>query len=739
MNRTSLTAGGFARHRTLWIPVALFAALGATAATMYARSTVPVNLRGIVIGAQFTPPVGSAAPSTVPSYYRTARVCVDLNDNAVCDPTEPGTTTDIAGQFFLRSPGAGPIVAEITTTSLNNGGPVDRRVVFRAPVEAIAEGASGSGALAASSVVVSPLSTEIARVMAADGIPYQTAKQNLSARLGVQVAQTFGDLNKMPDGDARQTVLQECVILNTRFTLAATMVDRGDVSPAALAINPNATLPVISMKEAQEASMNLEGIPRYDNIFIIILENKATASIKNSPFAPRITQWLQNNNQLTSYFANGNPSEPNRIGVSSGDDWGVTDDSAWNCIPAGDAADAVEDTPPAGLNPCTAATNHNLKRPNLFSAMTHKGMTWRLYSESENPGRDFRLNGASDTTIVAADHTYTAAEPVGAIGNSGLQLTFSGSLYQTKHNGSVSFQDVRNEWDFVSSNRTMGGGQWDDALRTSSKTPIGWNVDQLGADLASGDVGNLNFLEPDQCDDMHGTTITGRDGTGATGTASDCDGGNKNIYRGDIYTDNLIRRIQASPLWQNQQKRVAIVIMFDEATATTGFNSCCGWNPAGKPGRTGNGTVQGPLVKDQAGNVAIDPTVALYANGNKGHGTSIFGVITNQPLAPKGIVDSDAYSHVSFVRTLQDMFGLSDPGDDWSYMNRSKYTEKFIAAHIALLPEYVGSADTHFDAVRPMNHVYVIPNDYQQKSGFLTPPGAQIGPDATQRNVWAIK
>jgi hypothetical protein len=84
------------------------------------------------------------------------------------------------------------------------------------------------------------------------------------------------------------------------------------------------------------------------------------------------------------------------------------------------------------------------------------------------------------------------------------------------------------------------------------------------------------------------------------------------------------------------------------------------------------------------------------------------------------------------------MFGLADPGNDWSYMNRSKYTQGFIAAHLARLPEYADSADPHFDAVRPMNHAYVIPADYLQKSGFITPPGPQQGPDVQQLNVWAL-
>jgi hypothetical protein len=82
---------------------------------------------------------------------------------------------------------------------------------------------------------------------------------------------------------ASADVLKESVLLSAaRF--AAKMVDR-DVSPAALAADPNATGPAITMKEAQLAVMNLEGIPRYDHVFLIVLENKATSSIKNSKYA----------------------------------------------------------------------------------------------------------------------------------------------------------------------------------------------------------------------------------------------------------------------------------------------------------------------------------------------------------------------------------------------------------------------------------------------------------------------
>ena len=134
--------------------------------------------------------------------------------------------------------------------------------------------------------------------------------------------------------------------------------------------------------------------------------------------------------------------------------------------------------------------------------------------------------------------------------------------------------------------------------------------------------------------------------------------------------------------------------------------------------------------------------VASYGKGNRGHGESVFFMLNNQPDAPKGLADSDAYSHFSFVRTLQDMFGLADPKVDASYMNRSKYTERFIAQNILNLPEYAGSADTHFDAVRPMNHAFAIPATYTQKQSSdidTVAHPAQVGPDATQVNLWSLK
>ena len=720
---------------------------------------------GVLTASAFKP--GSATdPVIAAGYYSGATVCVDSDGNGRCDSGEPAAVTDANGRFSLSLSGPSALIADIGTSARNTatGASVPTREVLRVTLDQVKEQGT--------SVVVSPLSSEVARLIEANGTSYAVEKQNLATRLGVSADAVLGDVNTAA-GSTQTAMLAESNALNNRFAYATTKLDRGDLYPDALA-NPGgdprlsgmagvttATATVadsrkkITFLQSQQAAFNVEGIPRYDNIFIVMLENKATSSILNSAYAPKINGYLKAGNQLVSYYATGNPSEPNYTALGGADDWGITDDSQWNCDATG--ANAVQDTPvPDNTQPglskspfaatCTqkTAVNHNIVgKPNLFNAITSAGLTWRTYSESMNPGQDFRTDSVADTAVTAKDNVYapgTLGGNAAAIGDPNLVLPLPGGLYKTKHHPGMAYQNVRSAPEWKYSNRTMGGGQWDAALKNSTDytIPANYDYDQFGTDLASGNVGNLNFVVPDQCDDMHGISVKG---AGGTGTASDCSSVSNNvsntavspiITRGDNYVDYTVKRIQASPLWKNTQKRVAIVLMFDEGSATSGFNSCCGWNVA-------NSTVANPIRRNADGTWSVDASITNYTNGNRGHGESIFGILTNQPDAPKGVSDSDAYSHFSFVRTLQDMFQLADPADDASYMNRSKYTEAFIAQNIMNLPEYAGSADTHFDSVRPINHAFVIPAGYTQKQSGDVATAAQVGPDANQFNVWSLK
>jgi len=755
-------------HSKSLVSIAVATALLSVAGA--SQADAPQVVRGTVAGTLFTPPVNATNPAssnsgkTVPSVYAGAQVCFDLNNNGACDAEEPTTKSSPIGGFTLVSKTPANIIAVIPTTATNNGQRVTQRNVFRVSSQQISAETKSPAPFA--SIAVTPLTTEITRMIENDGLSYDQAVATIAERIGVEAASVTSAPSTITDPAQLQAVETEDVVLTNRFAFAAKTVDRGTFS---------------NIPAAQQAAMNIEGIPRYDHIFIVMLENKATNSIVNSPYAPNINSYLAANNQFSNYYATGNPSEPNYTALGGGDDFGISNDDQWNCNATGPNAPQdlplpTKDVPGLESSPFTAIctdtplVNHNiLNRPNLFNALTSAGMTWRTYNESMNPGQDARTDSVADAAVTAPDHVYapgTLNSNLATIGDPNLVLPLPAGLYKTKHNPAMAYQNVRSAVEFKSSNRTLGGGQWDANLKNSTAyaIPSGYDFDQFGTDLQTGNIGVLNYVIPDQCDDMHSITVQGTEpGSTTKIAASDCSGvsngnspapndsHNNIIARGDSYVKYLVEKIQAAPIWQNRSKREAIVLMFDEGSATSGTNSCCGWNP-------GNSTVAQPLIQNPDGTFSVDTSTANYTFGNRGHGNSIFAVITNQPDAPKGIKDSDAYSHFSFVRTLQDMFGLADPANSGSYMNRSKYTEDFIAANILNLPEYNGSADTHFDAVRPMNHKFVIPTNYVEKqssdenairagsfpagSGQTGNPAGtvspQVGPDSNQTNVWAV-
>jgi hypothetical protein len=742
----------------------------ACAASMTTQVTCTGGVAGVVASSLLVP--GSTTDPTVQGgYYQGAKVCSDLNDNGKCEAGEPSATTDASGHFQLVTQSPAPVIADIGTTAVNtaNGSTNPSRNVFRTAAAQLTDQGVN--------VVISSASTEVVRQMEANGTLYAAEKQNLATKLGVATGNVLADPNGIVGPD-KTVVLREEVVLAGRFGYAVTKLDRGDLYPDALAVpggdpeltglagvtaatatTPDTRTP-ITFHQAEQAAFNVEGIPRYDNIFIVMLENKSTQAMLGSAYAPKINGYLHANNWVASYYATGNPSEPNYTALGGGDDFGIVDDNQWNCDATG--ANTPTDLPlptssAPGLanspftSPCTKnLANHNITgKPNLFNAITAAGMSWRTYSESMNPGQDFRTDSIADPAVTALDDIYApgtlgTTNNASQVGTTGLLLPLPAGLYKTKHHPGMAYQNVRSAPEFKYSNRTLGGGQWDANLLNGSKyaIPAGYNVDQFGTDINSGAVGQLNFVIPDQCDDMHGITVQGQvNGAGPTNVnASDCSSVSNNVAvgtggniltRGDNYVDKLVQKIQASPIWQNQQKKVALVLMFDEGNSTTNLNSCCGW----KAGKT---AADAPLV--QSGSTfSQDTSVVQYGSGNQGHGRSFFIVLNNQPSAPKGIKDTDAYSHFSFVRTLQDMFLLSDPTKDGSYMNRSKYSEKFIAQNILNLPEFAGSADTHFDSVRPMNHAFVLPAGYTQKATDDDTQTQQVGPDATQTNVWSIK
>ena len=352
------------------------------------------------------------------------------------------------------------------------------------------------------------------------------------------------------------------------------------VTPAT-AITPETRSP-ITFQQAEQAAFNVEGIPRYDHIFIVMLENKSTQAMLNSAFAPKINGYLHAGNFAASYYATGNPSEPNYTALGGADDFGITDDSQWNCDATG--PNAVQDLPvPDKTQPgprelalrrnvhAEQGTNHNIMgKPNLFTAITAAGMTWRTYNESMNPGQDIRTDSVADSAVSRAGQHYAPGTLNGnaaPIGTPGLLLPIPAGLYKTKHHPGMAYQNVRSAPEFKFSNRTLGGGQWDAVMMSSTAyaIPPGYDVDQFGTDLGSGNIGQSELRDPRPVrrHARHHRTAA-RSSSTTHVTASDCSSVSNNvpvatggniIARGDNYVDYLVKRIQASPVWTNRRRR----------------------------------------------------------------------------------------------------------------------------------------------------------------------------------------
>jgi hypothetical protein len=730
-------------------------------------------VQGVVGGAYFTPPsvadtaAGSSSSNTVASVYAGATVCFDLNGNGACDAGEPFTTTSSTGSFKLSSTTLAPLVAQIGTNATNNGNAMSSRTVFRVHPQQIQ--AATKNPLLAATVNVTPLSTEVALAIENQGVTYAQALATLTQRIGVSTsANTLLPPTQVTNGADQAAILKESVVAQGRLALAAKFVDRGDTvgelrgnfdCPNVASFDPtnadgctSTDLNTVTLPVAEKYAFNLEGMPQYDYVFVIIEENESQNSVYGKSTLPYINSFLTSGNTYYNYFATGAPSEPNYLALGAADDFGQTGDEA---IPYPAIVGVV---------------------PNLANAMLAQGLTWHTYEGSLWPSpAGTTANNAGVTSWNTATGGIYFDNPAQSTIKGADGASYGSGLVAKKHNPVVWFADAVAQPNYALNARSISGaygstdvngnaipylypsntnstaannytaaGDWDSALQayatansitswwTGNSQP--WVQDQFKADLASGNVANLNFIVPDQDDDMHNP-----------GT----------VPRTDYWFQNIVAKIKSSPLWNDPTKRVAIVLTFDEGESAT--TSCCGWNPE----RSGDGkaqlvtfTANGTAVSSQsaespfteaykgaAGTSTLTFTPPAYSNGNHGHGVTTFSLYTNQMQfnnAPSGLYDTDYYSHFSFVRTLQDIFGLADPGQPGTYMNRSKYTEAFINQNATVLPEFAGSSNPHFDGVRAMNHVYQFPAGVTRvtSAGTVAPP-VTTGPDANQTNLWA--
>ena len=294
-------------------------------------------------------------------------------------------------------------------------------------------------------------------------------------------------------------------------------------------------------------------IPRFDHVFVIVMENHAYDQIISNTHpevAPFINSYAKSANLATNYFGVGHPSLTNYLEIVGGSNFGVINDFSpdWHnttCTPnivsrAPAREDATADICPIsgigvdGETPAVDTTNEGSPASPVFNdylapahtvgkmiadQLVEHGMRWKAYQENLPP---YGADGVNNSDGLISD--LTAKEP-------GMP-----KLYAVKHNPFVYFASV----------------QTGNHPHNSLKNIVGF--DSLYSDLASDQVPDFSFISPNQCHDQHGR--------GPSEMGSGCSVDANAILQGDAALQTLVTAIKGSAVWKRGNN--VIVTVWDE-------------------------------------------------------------------------------------------------------------------------------------------------------------------------------
>ncbi len=298
-------------------------------------------------------------------------------------------------------------------------------------------------------------------------------------------------------------------------------LNRWALGAGATALAAAAWMAVPGVSSANAQGNSGSGVPHYNHIIEIMMENQLYGTIIGNPLAPNLNKLADKYGLATNYFGVTHPSEPNYVASIGGSFFGIQDDNQFYCTPA------LASTDP---NCAGTTVDHTVSAQSLADQLTAAGKTWKGYFQNLPPTP---AAGQLVMTGVNANGPYTFKWPSSAV-----------ALYASKHNPFVNFTG------------TQGA--------LSNMVPD----TQLFADLATNKLPNYSLVVPDQCHDMHGT-----------GTCGDL---NQLVSLGDTYVSQLVAAIMGSDEWKHG--RNAIVITWDEddySDAGAPGTGCCGADPGG--------------------------------------------------------------------------------------------------------------------------------------------------------------
>jgi hypothetical protein len=332
------------------------------------------------------------------------------------------------------------------------------------------------------------------------------------------------------------------------------------IGAVALAAGCSAGTPPPSPHAVVDAAKRSRDMPRYDHIFVIVIENKGFDQIAQHPdWAPTLDKLASEYGQATQFYGEVHPSEGNYVAMLGGDTFGIHDDDAYFCKPRMQNPFCKRSDEPG-------YADHSLSARSLMDQLQARGLSWKVYMQD--------IPGAGSLIPAWPTRDY----PVQGLPH---------ELYAAKHNGFVNFDNVH-------------------------QAPLPWRMqhivgfNQLDKDLAAGDMPNYAHIIPNQCNEMHG-----RGSADGPDVPPDCDYDNVPglIKRGDAEIGRLVGKIMQSGVW-HAAGNVAIVITADENNAASrqhGRQGCCGHDPA-SAANFGGGRIMTLVITNHGPRHVIDAT-----------------------------------------------------------------------------------------------------------------------------------
>lgn len=329
------------------------------------------------------------------------------------------------------------------------------------------------------------------------------------------------------------------------------------------------------------------GVPHLDHVFVIMMENHGYSQIANNPNAPFVNSLARSANLATNYFAIAHPSLNNYLEVVGGSNFGVLSDNDpdWHnaaCstnlatgIPNTDnpasssicpiwgtgtdaAVVAIDTTNEASGAPGTINIDgvqsipaaHGTSGITIADQLARAGKTWRSYQENLPLDGADRVNYSDGVFTNLTDFTKITPALTPPLTRDNIV-----KQYAAKHNPFVYFRSVQEGTD----------------ANLGLRNVVGFDGERgLYADLRAGHAPSFSLIAPNQCNDQHG-----RGNAGAFCNYDPTDDGSQAglnpalIYAGDLAVRKLVQAIKASKAWKDDDRRSAIVVLWDENDYST--------------------------------------------------------------------------------------------------------------------------------------------------------------------------